>query len=367
MMAVMADDDLPPGLVDPHAPDADAQRTVAAYYLRHGIPIEEVRAAIAAGTLTNLVSAAALWPDASRLTVAEVARRAGTSEELTRRVRRMFGAIDPGDEALCRPREVEMISSFVAGASLFGEERTLQFTRVMGTSAAAIAEAALTLFAGTVGAPLREAGRTDAEYAVEALVAMTAFETVCVAVDVSLRLHFEQAVARIGGEVAVDELTFAVAFVDVVASTAMAGELTGNEVATVLRDFDRIVAEGAYRYDVRLVKLIGDGALLAARDVAPLANAVAEIVTRIDVHAVLKAAKAGLTFGPVAAHDGDYFGQVVNLAARASSAAMPGEVLLDDEAANALPGRTEPAGDYDLKGFPDPVPLHRLVPPEARR
>jgi class 3 adenylate cyclase len=44
---------------------------------------------------------------------------------------------------------------------------------------------------------------------------------------------------------------------------------------------------------------------------------------------------------------------------------MPGEVLLDTAAAHALPGRTEPAGDYDLKGFSDPVPLYRLVPPEV--
>ena len=73
-----------------------------------------------------------------------------------------------------------------------------------------------------------------------------------------------------------------------------------------------------------------------------------------------------MTLGPVAAHDGDYFGQVVNLAARASSAADAGEVLLDTEAALALPGRTEPAGDYDLKGFTEPVSLHRLVPEAFR-
>ena len=94
-------------------------------------------------------------------------------------------------------------------------------------------------------------------------------------------------------------------------------------------------------------------------------GAVAAALSSVSDHAVLKAAKAGVTLGPVAAHDGDYFGQVVNLAARASTAAMPGEVLLDTAAAHALPGRTEPAGDYDLKGFSDPVPLYRLVPPEA--
>jgi class 3 adenylate cyclase len=147
----------------------------------------------------------------------------------------------------------------------------------------------------------------------------------------------------------------------------MAGALEGAEVAVALRDFDRIVTEAAARHDVRLVKLIGDGALLAARDVAPLADGVAEVLARVDEHAVLKAAKAGVTFGPVAAHDGDYFGQTVNLAARASSAADAGEVLLDAAAAGALGSRTAPAGEYDLKGFAHPVPLHRLLAQEERR
>src|SRR5437879_5299134 len=47
---VMADDDdLPPGLVDLDAPDADAQRELAAYLLGRGIPVSELRAARAEG------------------------------------------------------------------------------------------------------------------------------------------------------------------------------------------------------------------------------------------------------------------------------------------------------------------------------
>jgi class 3 adenylate cyclase len=276
-------------------------------------------------------------------------------------MRRISGAIDPGDEALCRPLEVEMFRSFAAGVALFGEERALHMARVIGTSTAAIAEAALTMFAGTTGGRLRHAGHTDAEYAQAALVALSAFETVSVGVDAELRMHFEQAVGRIGAEVAMDEVAFAIAFVDVVGSTAMAGELVGSELAAALRDFDRIAAEAAARHDVRLVKLIGDGAMLAARDAGPLLRAVAEVVAQVSEHGVLKAAKAGMTFGPVAAHDGDYFGRIVNLAARASNAAAPGEVLLDAEAAQRVPERTETAGAYELKGVAEPVPLFRLV------
>jgi len=358
--SMTADDDPLEGLVDPEAPDADAQRTLAAFLLGRGVPVDDVRAAHRAGSMTTLVGGAVLWPDLDRLTVAEVAERSGVTEEMTRRVRRILGYVDPGDEALCRSREVDMISAFAAGAALFGEERTLQMARVMGTSTAAIAEAAISLFAGALSAPLLDAGATDAEYGLAARDAILAFEYVSVAVDVMLRLHFDRATARLGGEVTVDQLRYAIAFVDVVDSTVMARGLDGHQLAVALRDFDREAAEAAGRHDVRLVKLIGDGAMLAARAVAPLALAAGEIVAAVDKHPVLRAAKGGLTFGDVAVHDGDYFGQVVNLAARASSAAAPGEILLDAEAAREI-GAVERAGTYDLKGFADPVALYRLT------
>jgi len=311
--------------------------------------------------MTELVAGAVLWPDLARIDVAELAYRSGLPEDTTRRARRMLGFADPGDAALCRSREVEMLQAFAAGAALFGEERTLQMSRVLGTSTAAISEAANSLFTGAVGAPLRAAGVTDAEFGLSARDAMLAFEGVCAAVDVMLRLQFERAVARLNGDLTVDELTYAIAFVDVVDSTLMAGRLEGGELAVALRDFDRMAAEAAARHDVRLVKTIGDGAMLAARDVGRLARAVAEVVAEVDEHAVLDSAKGGLTFGDVAAHDGDYFGQVVNLAARASSAASPREVLLDAAAAAQLGEGVEPAGDYELKGFAAPVALYRLT------
>src|SRR5207247_11176575 len=133
---VMADDDdLPPGLVDLDAPDADAQRELAAYLLGRGIPVSELRAAPAEGSIAHFVADAALWPDPSRVTVAELAARAGLEVDLARRARRVLGLADSGDEARCHTREVEYLTAFAAGAALFGEELTLQFARVLGTSA----------------------------------------------------------------------------------------------------------------------------------------------------------------------------------------------------------------------------------------
>jgi adenylate cyclase len=355
------DDDRLAQLVDEGAPDADAQRSLVSFLLERGVPFEAVRDARASGSIANLVIATVLWSDPSRISLSQLAARTGLSEAETLGVRRMYGFVDPGPDTAYPVREVDMIRAFAAGAALFGDDRTAQISRVFGTSTSAIAEAAISLFTGSVAAPMRAAGATDAEFGLALRDAMVAFESVCVAVDVMLRLNFERAIRRLGQDEAVDSMTFAIAFVDVVDSTAMSGERPSGEVASALRDFDRVAAAAAVRNDVRLVKLIGDGAMLAAREVAPLARAVAEIVGEVGEHPVLRAAKGGVTFGAVAAHDGDYFGQVVNLAARVSSAASPREVLLDTEAANQLRGEVERAGAHALKGFPEPVTLYRLT------
>jgi len=362
MMLTMADDgDALAGLVDDTAPDADAQRTLASFLFERGVPLEQLRDAYAAGSMSSLVTGAILWSDMTRLTLTELADCTGLSQDETRRVRRMLGFVDPGDGARYPSREVDMIGAFAAGAALFGDDRTAQISRVFATSTSAIAEAAISLFTGTVGAPMRAAGATDAEYGLTLRDAMFAFEQVCIAVDVMLRLNFERGIARLGHDEIVDALTFAIAFVDVVDSTVMAGELASGQVAAALREFDHIAADAAVRHDVRLVKLIGDGAMLAAREVRPLSLAVADIVSAVDDHPVLRAARAGVSFGEVAAHDGDYFGQVVNLAARAATAAAPNEVLVDAEDAKRLGADVEPAGPRELKGFPRPVVFYRLT------
>ena len=57
---------------------------------------------------------------------------------------------------------------------------------------------------------------------------------------------------------------------------------------------------------------------------------------------------------------GDYYGPVVNLAARLAELAVPHEVLVTSEVAEGLAGtglRCEPAGRRILKGFAEPIRL----------
>jgi adenylate cyclase len=76
----------------------------------------------------------------------------------------------------------------------------------------------------------------------------------------------------------------------------------------------------------------------------------------------LPPAHVGLHAGPVLFQEGDYFGQTVNVAARVSDYARPGEVLVSLAVVEA----TEQAGiDFqeigvvELKGVPEPMRLVR--------
>ena len=193
-----------------------------------------------------------------------------------------------------------------------------------------------------------------------------------------------EAIAFFGAGLYAYEQTHSTVSVAIVMASVACAETAGAVIGGALADrFDRkLVASLAALGAAAMLAVLVVGAdilwltvvmTLATLCASPIRPAISAALPNLVVHDELDSANGyvqawrngAMTLGPVAAHDGDYFGRVVNLAARASTAAMPGEVLLDTAAAHALPARTEPAGDYDLKGFTDPVPLYRLVPPEA--
>jgi class 3 adenylate cyclase len=77
--------------------------------------------------------------------------------------------------------------------------------------------------------------------------------------------------------------------------------------------------------------------------------------------ASIPAVRGGLASGRVMMRDGDVFGPVVNLAARAVKVAQPGEVLVTADLAEAAGLRTEPRGHHRLKGVTSDVELRRLM------
>ncbi|MGC1799818.1 MAG: adenylate/guanylate cyclase domain-containing protein, partial [Solirubrobacterales bacterium] len=116
-----------------------------------------------------------------------------------------------------------------------------------------------------------------------------------------------------------------VGFVDLDGSTVLAQRLSTRELGTVLTEFEHVAADTVTSAGGRVVKLIGDEVLYTASDEASACTIALNLATTFTDHPV--AVRAGVAGGDVLLRDGDVFGPVVNLAARAVKVAAAGEVV----------------------------------------
>lgn len=74
--------------------------------------------------------------------------------------------------------------------------------------------------------------------------------------------------------------------------------------------------------------------------------------------------RIGLAAGPAVSLHGDYYGEVVNLAAQLVEAAEASQIMVSDSLRHAVGDRFgfEHAPELVLKGFELPVPAYRLRP-----
>jgi adenylate cyclase len=155
----------------------------------------------------------------------------------------------------------------------------------------------------------------------------------------------------------------AVVFVDLSGYTRLTEE-RGDEVAvgfavTLQRESEAVAAAN----DGRLVKLLGDGAMLWFPDAERGLKAALVLVRVLSVGGSLPA-HAGVHAGPLIERDLDLFGRTVNLASRLAEAAGPGEVLVSEAVRDTVDSRTvrfERADGAVLKGITEPTPLFRAV------
>ena len=125
----------------------------------------------------------------------------------------------------------------------------------------------------------------------------------------------------------------------------------------------RLVAEAARRNGGRLIKTIGDGAMITFRTVEEAYRA-ASIVQLAMREQVLKL-KVGIHFGQVIETGDDVFGDTVNVAARVLARAGAGEILMTRECVDTL-GPLQRAtvrllDTTSVKGRPEWVEIFRVI------
>jgi adenylate cyclase len=331
------------GLYDPDAPEGAQRLELLEYLDSRGVALASMVEADRFGGLAALASELPLRVPGAPLTIDAVATRSATTADRVRRVRVAAGlpadAGDSGHPGLA-PSVVDDVVSFEVGAALFGETPTLSFTRVMGAAVARVAEAAVSLFL-TERLPGLSAQSTELALAREGEDGVATFIAVTPGLMTNLlREHMTLAIRRSVAErtLEVDEraVTVGLGFVDLVASTAWAAGLTLKEHAMALAGFEAAAWDIASRHNGRVVKLIGDEAMFLAPSGVDTTRIARELCRAVADDAALPEARGAVGYGTVGARDGDYFGPLVNLVARAVKVADPGWVVVTETVRDQL-------------------------------
>lgn len=163
--------------------------------------------------------------------------------------------------------------------------------------------------------------------------------------------------------------TVAILFADVVGSTRLYREV-GNETAERLvgaaleRASAAASAQGGWR-----VKSIGDAVMCVFSKAEAAAQAAIEMQRQardpLPGEGTKLQLRVAFAMGEAIERDADYFGDVVNIAARLSDLAKAGQILTTEETASALPDDLRKSArlfDHTpVKGVSEPVTVSQLV------
>jgi predicted ATPase/class 3 adenylate cyclase len=176
-----------------------------------------------------------------------------------------------------------------------------------------------------------------------------------------------------------------VLFCDLVGSTSLSARLDPEDLRKILFDFQRCCADVIRRYEGRIARLMGDGALAYfgfptahEDDVERAARAALEIVESVQALIVQDAerlqVRIGIASGLVVVGDliGEgparefaLVGDAPNLAARLQVLAEPNQILIAPQTRLLLGSlfEFENLGDHSIKGFERPVHVWRILAP----
>jgi class 3 adenylate cyclase len=357
------------GLYDPYSPTAADRLALLEFLAEHGLSVEEMTEGHLRRSLPAALADRTLRPG-DRYTLAEVAERAGVTLEEAERMWRAVGfpAVD-STERIFAAADAGVLLAFKAAAGLLGEEAILDFSRVMGSSLARIAESAIWLFLSNVEAPLAEQNAGELALAQANLEAVTLLATVPQAMDAIFRFHVETAirrsrVTRTTGSYDTSEM--GVGFVDLVGFTTVSRQLSTGELSGLIHEFEGRAFDVVTAHDGRVVKLIGDEVMFVALDTPSLCEIALTLLEPFGDGDSAVTPRGGLAVGGLLTRGGDYFGPVVNVAARITDSAVPYEILVTTAVREQTEPVTpafcfEPAGRRMLKGFDQPVELFSLT------
>jgi adenylate cyclase len=361
---------VPPFLGPSRYSEAD-RAEVMRHLTAAGASDDEIGEAARSGTLGVLALDLALRPPGEMVSLADAAEGAGISLDEAEALWRALGFAVPSDGSLRLTSAESMLlrSLFEVGKEVVGEERIIGFARVLGWATAVLGEALVDAFRVQVEVPRLGSGATYPEIVEQyTSLAKIAFPTFVQGLGVLTRAHMLR-VSRTAWSA--DEEQSAVTrdqtigFADLVGYTGHSATLSTTDLAGAIGRFETQVADLVSRHGGRLVKFIGDEAMFVVDDASRACELALALAESFDSAPTLPPVRVGLAAGPAVALHGDYYGEVVNLAARLVKTAEPSEIMVSESLREVVGERFafEPASEVALKGFDAPVAAFRLRHP----
>ncbi|HEX4805123.1 MAG TPA: adenylate cyclase regulatory domain-containing protein [Conexibacter sp.] len=308
--------------------------------LAEGVPLEEIRQAIAEDRLVFLRVERVFGTE--RYTPREVAELVGMPVEEGLRFRQALGLSRPTpDERVLTDGDVaalRRLREFQAAG--LPEEGLYEVARVLGEALSRVAATVRLLVREAYLAPGIGEYELSTRYAAVAEGLSPQMTAVMKQIfDMHLRDQLRNdAIGR--SDIAHGRMPGAtqvtVAFADLVGFTKLGERVPAEELGAVAARLLELTTEAAAP-PVRLIKTIGDAAMLVAPDAGALLDAALRLVEAADAEGdTLPRLRAGLATGPALHRAGDWYGAPVNLASRITDIARPSSVVVDEATRAAL-------------------------------
>ncbi|HTL83787.1 MAG TPA: adenylate/guanylate cyclase domain-containing protein [Acidimicrobiia bacterium] len=366
------DDFIAAGLYDPEAPDAEAMLELLEYLVDElDASIPEIVKAVEEDQLLSFAGFRHVRPDGARLTLNEMAAAADVDAAFAQRVWRAAGFPAPRPfERRFDAADVRILELMKIGIDLVGEDGVIQLMRTLGAATQQIAESEVALVRSQMEAPLLSGQRyvDVARSYRDAVVGL--LPQVINVIDALHRHHIENIVRRYAGAgppSPVNVVSLAVGFADLSGYTGLSAQLDASQLSLMLTRFEEVTGDVVASAGASIAKRIGD-AVMFVTNAPGIACALAIELVEACARERLPKLRAGVAFGDVIVRHGDFYGSVVNMAARLVAAAEPGTVLADPALHERLhrvrgPYTFMPAGRITLAGFGDPVETFQLLRP----
>jgi adenylate cyclase len=355
------------GLLDGLEGVQRAERLALLRYLAaDGVPLSDLQRATTSGTLMFLPAERVIGGPA-RYSAREISEQTGTELDFLIAVRRAMGLPLPDpDEPVYTEGDLEsvrMTETFRAAG--ISDEEIVDLMRTLGRG---LSQAAESMRALTMRLVL-EPGVSEHELAQRYAYAASQLSPMLGPLVTNLlTLHLREmaqsealsAAERSGGQLA-GSREIAVCFADLVGFTRLGEELPPDELTRKAVRLEALCSE-VIDAPVRLIKTIGDAAMLTALEPEPLLDAALTLLDAAEAEGDdFPRLRAGIAIGPALSRAGDWFGRPVNLASRITQVARPGSLLAEREVRESARDayRWSYAGERRLRGIREAVPLFR--------